>query len=346
MIVEKIFVSYARADGADFALRLSRDLKEKGYDVWIDQEDIRAGAEWDLEIEKALKTSDCVLFIETEKSITSPNVLDEVYYALEQRKKVIPLILVDGKTPFRLQRLQHINFSKSYESGLAHLINELERSDAAEAFPQETQPRGTTATSFFAQYTKPVAIVAAVLVLVAAIIFFTARNNTEVHASKSNETVDVNEFSGDWQLFDVEPKAKLTLGYLKIVDIDEEKVSIKSHLQFYYLQTNDTSFLSVFNAFAGCSSCVLRNDMKLTVEDVSIGSRTIRTIKEDQATGGKIGDTLMDAGSTKSIRAYATLQIIDNKNIVIEVKQPMAITLAHNLVLQPFVYLFRFKKNE
>jgi hypothetical protein len=86
--------------------------------------------------------------------------------------------------------------------------------------------------------------------------------------------------------------------------------------------------------------------MKLTVEDVSIGSRTIRTIKEDQATGGKIGDTLMDAGSTKSIRAYATLQIIDNKNIVIEVKQPMAITLAHNLVLQPFVYLFRFKKNE
>ncbi|MBA2561324.1 MAG: toll/interleukin-1 receptor domain-containing protein [Chitinophagaceae bacterium] len=86
MNFKNIFFSYSRADASDFALRLAVDLKKEGFNVWIDQQDIRAGSEWDLEIEKALETSDCLLFIESEKSVTSTNVLDEVYYALEQKK--------------------------------------------------------------------------------------------------------------------------------------------------------------------------------------------------------------------------------------------------------------------
>ncbi len=86
MNFKNIFFSYSRADASDFALRLAVDLKKEGLNVWIDQQDIRAGSEWDLEIEKALETSDCLVFIESEKSVTSTNVLDEVYYALEQKK--------------------------------------------------------------------------------------------------------------------------------------------------------------------------------------------------------------------------------------------------------------------
>src|SRR5688572_10453035 len=126
MTRQKIFFSYSRADGSAFALRLAVDLKKKGFDVWIDQQDIRAGLEWDTEIEKALESCDCVLFVETEKSVVSNNVLDEVYYALEQNKKVIPLIYVDSRTPFRLNRLQHIDFTKNYDTGLGLLVNELE----------------------------------------------------------------------------------------------------------------------------------------------------------------------------------------------------------------------------
>ena len=104
MAKQKIFLSYSRQDGSAFAQRLAVDLKTHGFDVWIDQEDIRAGLDWDMEIEKALKSCDCVLFLETEKSVVSNNVLDEVYYALEQNKRVIPLIYVDSKTPFRSRR--------------------------------------------------------------------------------------------------------------------------------------------------------------------------------------------------------------------------------------------------
>ena len=74
MTLKKIFFSYSRADGADFSLRLAQDLKNADFNVWIDQQDIRAGSEWDLEIEKALETCDCLLFIESEKSVVSNNV--------------------------------------------------------------------------------------------------------------------------------------------------------------------------------------------------------------------------------------------------------------------------------
>src|SRR5918993_445238 len=125
MEFKNLFFSYSRSDGADFALRLAVDLQQQGFNVWIDQQDIRAGSEWDLEIEKALETCDCLLFIESPKSVISTNVLDEVYYALEQNKRVIPLVLMDSKTPFRLKRLQHINFSTGYDKGLAQLIGQL-----------------------------------------------------------------------------------------------------------------------------------------------------------------------------------------------------------------------------
>jgi hypothetical protein len=66
MNFKNIFFSYSRADASDFALRLAVDLKKEGFNVWIDQQDIRAGSEWDIEIEKALETSDCLLFVESE----------------------------------------------------------------------------------------------------------------------------------------------------------------------------------------------------------------------------------------------------------------------------------------
>ena len=40
-----IFISYARTDEA-FAVKLARDLRDKGVNVWIDQFDIYPGEKW------------------------------------------------------------------------------------------------------------------------------------------------------------------------------------------------------------------------------------------------------------------------------------------------------------
>lgn len=407
-MLQKIFFSYSRIDGSEFALKLALDLKKEGFDIWIDQEDIRAGSEWDIEIEKALETCDCLLFIETEKSVISNNVLDEVYYALEQRKKVIPLILRDSKTPFRLQRLQHIDFSKNYRTGLSYLINELKGSVGTEALrAEEVVLIKKTDKPFYSRYGGLLLIIACLVILTLAVIIYTSKNekiirvtNNEVVNPKdtvsndrtvsdikpqdglqkndtkieqvnekkitainrnkktsgedeataktatntNKELTSLNEiFAGDWQLADVEPKAEYTRGYLKIETLDE-KVNIKSYMQFYYFKTNDTSFLSIFNAFAGCTSCVLEKEIKLTAEDVAIASHTYRTLKEDQPESGKAGDTILNASANKSIRASVTLHLINNKTVIIKVKRDVAAELAYGLVLKPFVYSFRFTK--
>ncbi|MEP6584459.1 MAG: toll/interleukin-1 receptor domain-containing protein [Ginsengibacter sp.] len=406
MVLKKIFFSYSRADGSAFALRLALDLKKEGFNVWIDQEDIRAGSEWDMEIEKALETCDCLLFIETAKSVTSNNVLDEVYYALEEHKKVIPLILVDSKTPFRLQRLQHIDFTKNYHAGLVLLVNELKGNIPTESFPPEEERTIVVAdNSFYKKHTGLLFVIAALVILVAVIIVYFLNNNRSKEPEKarienttntieedkkpaddkSNEASTKNvvepeplqqkktanesrgkkltektnnitantgdkagnlpeDFAGDWQLAGVEPKAQSTNGFLKIEQIDEKKVSIKSSLQFYYYKTNDTSFLSVFNAFVSCSSCSLEKDMKLTAEDVAIGSHSYTILKNDQPGKGKAGDTIMNAGANKSIRASVTLHLIDNKTVLIKIQRPVVTELSGGLILQPFLYSFRFTK--
>ncbi|MBA2500347.1 MAG: toll/interleukin-1 receptor domain-containing protein [Chitinophagaceae bacterium] len=418
MTKEKIFFSYSRADGSEFALRLAVDLKNKGFNVWIDQQDIRAGLEWDTEIEKALVSCDCVLFLETEKSVVSNNVLDEVYYALEQKKKVIPLIYVDSRTPFRLNRLQHIDFTKNYDTGLAQLVNELEGNIPAFTYqPEVNTPHTAHNKSFFTKNSKALVIVASLAVLISAVILFTFKNkpttlgennvaislsdttnNTgsgtdtlnnpvsniqNVEDQKSNEIINpiktkknnrdnnspsgsinmstgpagtiavktesnlsnLNEMvAGDWRLMDIEPKAQSQRGYLKIEASGENKATIKSYMQFYYPDSKALSYLTVFNAFAGCTSCAVNKEMKLNAEDIAVGSRTIKKLEEDQADGKKAGDIIMDANSNKSIRGSVTLQFVDNNNAIIKVKQPLTIALANELMLEPFVYTFYFKK--
>jgi len=121
----KIFISYSRVDGQQYAVELSARLRKAGANVWLDQVDIEPGKIWDFEIEKALQTSEAVIFIATEKSTSSNNVLNEVYYALEENKEVIPVIFHDCKMPFRLKRLQYIDFTTNYETALARLLKAL-----------------------------------------------------------------------------------------------------------------------------------------------------------------------------------------------------------------------------
>ncbi|HTN06489.1 toll/interleukin-1 receptor domain-containing protein [Agriterribacter sp.] len=354
MRLKKIFFSYSRDDGSDFALQLALDLKKEGFHVWIDQQDIRAGSEWDLEIEKALETCDCLLFIETEKSVSSNNVLDEVYYALGQQKKVIPVILRDSKTPFRLQRLQHVDFTKDYNTGLAHLLSELKDSAATVFFqPGAREGQQKIAIPFFTKASSLILIITFFVIAIAAVVMYSAKNKKAVKLDTGYKTgnnsekriANLNEtFEGDWQLVDVEPGAASQSGYLKIEDLDGEQVKIKSYVQFYYIKTNDTAFLSIFNGFAGCTSCVLQEEMKIIAEDIAIATQRYEILKQDQPDAGKAGDTVMNTGSNTSIRASVALHLRDAATIVIKVQRTTPAELSYGMVLEPFVYSFYFRK--
>jgi hypothetical protein len=57
----KIFISYARCEGRDLALKLQRTLTAQGFNVWLDTSDIDGGASWSADIEEAIDTCDTLL---------------------------------------------------------------------------------------------------------------------------------------------------------------------------------------------------------------------------------------------------------------------------------------------
>jgi TIR domain len=50
----RVFISYARKDGAALARRLQKDLDVQGFDAWLDTQRI-AGRVWSTEIKRAIK---------------------------------------------------------------------------------------------------------------------------------------------------------------------------------------------------------------------------------------------------------------------------------------------------
>jgi hypothetical protein len=115
------FFSYSRED-AEFALRLAKDLRAAGASVWLDQLDIKPGQRWDRAVEDALASCPLLLVLLSPTSVNSTNVMDEVSLALEEGKTVVPVVYRDCKVPFRLRRLQHVDFRLEYSTGLSRLL--------------------------------------------------------------------------------------------------------------------------------------------------------------------------------------------------------------------------------
>ena len=139
----KIFFSYSRFD-SPFALKLAKDLREAGANVWIDQLDIQAGNHWDSAVEKALDNSATVLVILSPTSIVSPNVMDEVSFALDTGKRIIPVLFVDCVVPFRLRRLQRVDFTYDYGVGLNQLMQSLKLNSPQEVRKEQLHASGIT----------------------------------------------------------------------------------------------------------------------------------------------------------------------------------------------------------
>jgi len=144
------FISYARED-SDFALKLAKDLRHAGADLWIDQLDIKAGERWDRSIEKALEVCSGMLLILSPDSVGSPNVMDEVSYGLEESKRVLPVMYRACKLPFRLRRVQYIDFTEAYQPALRRLVRDMQVTSskgsilpAGSEIPPQDQPAETS----------------------------------------------------------------------------------------------------------------------------------------------------------------------------------------------------------
>src|SRR5271166_3494425 len=115
------FFSYSRED-TEIVLRVAGDLKAAGANVWLDQMDIVPGQRWDDAVEHALADCPRMLVVLSPAAVHSTNVMDEVSFALEEGKTVIPILYRDCAIPFRLRRVQYIDLRRDYARGIAELL--------------------------------------------------------------------------------------------------------------------------------------------------------------------------------------------------------------------------------
>jgi biotin carboxyl carrier protein len=141
-----VFVSYSREDG-EFVDRLAADLMDKGASIWLDQLDIEGGQLWDKAVQDALGNCQRVLVILSPAAVESKSVMDELSFALEENKTVIPILYRDCTLPFRVRRLQRIDFRENYERALAALLDNLKLARPIETSAPPVSPdRAASAT--------------------------------------------------------------------------------------------------------------------------------------------------------------------------------------------------------
>jgi len=111
----KIFISYSSSD-VDFAKKLVRWLeKKKGHHIWIDKKMILGGGDYREEIADGIERADIFLPLFSPESVESRWVQQEIYYAHEKHKLIVPILLKSVKLPKQFQiiltGIQHIDFS-------------------------------------------------------------------------------------------------------------------------------------------------------------------------------------------------------------------------------------------
>ena len=126
----KVFLCHASVDKPKVR-DLYRYLKRRGIQPWLDEEDLVGGQDWQVEIPKALATSDAIIICLTKNSIDKEGyVQNEIKFALDKalgmpegRIFLIPVKFEECEVPYTLNRYQWVDLT--IESGYAKMMKAL-----------------------------------------------------------------------------------------------------------------------------------------------------------------------------------------------------------------------------
>lgn len=107
-----IFVSYPHKN-TDKAQQLKNTLFNGGYTIWMDDQLI-TGPRWREQIESQIKQSDAIALALTPNWIESPYCQWEFITAVENGKKIIPVLLEKTALPDRISQYQYADFTNGF----------------------------------------------------------------------------------------------------------------------------------------------------------------------------------------------------------------------------------------
>ncbi len=136
---KRIFISYGRADTQELAFKLEQDLTSKGYRVWLDKNQMRAGRSWEEQIEQAILENEVFISLLSPHAIRRPDgvCLDEISMARYNNRQIIPAMVIQCRPPLGIYRLDWVDLQEwqnpmRYEIALQKLLTAIDEQQAVE----------------------------------------------------------------------------------------------------------------------------------------------------------------------------------------------------------------------
>jgi tetratricopeptide (TPR) repeat protein len=127
------FISYSHQD-REAIEKIRRGIQKgsQSFHLWFD-EHIEPGDRFAPEIQKAIGNCNIMLFLASKNSVKSDYCLNEITFAVNMKKRIVPLRLHSetelpaAKLPLEIQGVKYIDFSVNFEGGLEKLRTRLAR---------------------------------------------------------------------------------------------------------------------------------------------------------------------------------------------------------------------------
>lgn len=115
----KVFLSYSR-DDLDIAKQLHATLLIGGYVPFMDAGDIEAGEDWKQRLRDLVRSADTILYLLSPSSARSTACQDEIVWAIEDRKRIIPLVCKPLGSERPHPQVEEINYIYLYAEPRKH----------------------------------------------------------------------------------------------------------------------------------------------------------------------------------------------------------------------------------
>ena len=109
----KVFISYSRRDGSDFAEELVAGLELAGFGPFLDRQDIAPGEPWEERLSGLIQQADTVVYVISPEAVKSERCQWEVDKTIALSKRLMPIVfkpVLEADIPEQLRRRQFVRF--------------------------------------------------------------------------------------------------------------------------------------------------------------------------------------------------------------------------------------------
>jgi hypothetical protein len=139
MTTPYVFISHS-AEDHEFTAFLDQNLRQVGFNTWVDVESIPQGSTWPREIQKAVEECGAMVVVMSKHGRESEWVERETLLAMDLRKPLFIALIEAMPLPIHLINRQYTDFTKRPEHAAKRLVAALQKISLTDRLPEPKRP--------------------------------------------------------------------------------------------------------------------------------------------------------------------------------------------------------------